>query len=180
MQAGSLYSSWANMASLYKHWEMSQYRCKSLQIYVYGFPIQIYGKLQSAITWIQRRESTIPAIEFLVLIHSTCLSKKLYPQVLPVPPWIRLFIIIFFFYLVCSFYWMALCTKKPRDLWPHVIPFRLQRIIISQLALVVSAQMSCCWHWTISEQLSCSTLKGTSWPAEEPTERGTWVLELAV
>ena len=56
---------------------------KTLQ--TYGFPIQTYGKLQSATTLIQRRESTIPAIKFLVFIHSAC-PFKIMPQVLPVPP----------------------------------------------------------------------------------------------
>ena len=64
------------MASLYKHWEISQQRCKSLQMCMYGFSILTYGELHSAVTQIQRRESTIPAIKFLVLIHSACPCKN--------------------------------------------------------------------------------------------------------
>ena len=67
------------MASLYKHWEMSQ-MCKSLQMYMYGFLIQTYGKLQSAVSLIQRSESTIPAIKLLVFIHSARPYKNYAPK----------------------------------------------------------------------------------------------------
>ena len=64
----------------------------------HGFPIQTYGKLQSAITLIQRHESTIPAIKILVYIHSACPYKKLCPEVLPNP-----LLFNFFFFLVCNY-----------------------------------------------------------------------------
>ena len=67
------------------------------------FPVQHMGKLWGGgISLIQRCESKIPAIKFLVLIHSRCPYKKC-PQVLPVPPRIILFIIskISFFSTQC-------------------------------------------------------------------------------
>ena len=138
MLAGSLHSSWSKLgkghhvnmcmrprplrqcmglkhcqciASLCKHWDMSQQRCKSLQKYMCGFPVQTYGKLQGAISLIQRRESKIPAIKFLVLIHSTCPYKNC-PQVLPVPPQIILFILRRF-----SFFQASRHTKKKKIVW---------------------------------------------------------------
>ena len=56
---------------------------KTLQ--TYGFPIQTYAKIQSAITLIQRHESKIPSIKLLILIHSAC-HIKIVPQVLSKAP----------------------------------------------------------------------------------------------
>ena len=51
---------------------------KTLQMY--GFPVQTYGKIQSAIILIQRRESKMPAVKYRVLIHSACPCKNYAPK----------------------------------------------------------------------------------------------------
>ena len=61
---------------------------------MYGFPIQAYGKLQSAVSLIQRRESTIPTMFYSFYAP----IQKLCPQVLPVPPR------ILFFFLLSQWY----------------------------------------------------------------------------
>ena len=42
---------------------------------MHGFPVQTYGKHSRGISLIQRYESTIPAVKFLVWIHSVCPQK---------------------------------------------------------------------------------------------------------
>ena len=61
------------------------------------------GKLQSAVTLIQRRESTIPTIKFLDFIHSTCPYKNYVPKCSQFLH--KLIIYFFFFYLVCNLLW---------------------------------------------------------------------------
>ena len=92
----------------------------------YGFPIQAYigrclnrgvnhckctcmdslykrmGKLQRAISLIQRRESKIPAIKFLVLIHSACPYKNYAPKCSQFPhklDYLIIYLNLFFFLL---------------------------------------------------------------------------------
>ena len=77
------------------------------------------AKLQSAVTLIQRRESTIPAIKFLVFIHSARPYKNYVPKCSQFLH--ELIIYFFFFYLVCNKRADTLSKKKMSGSHPHSI-----------------------------------------------------------